>query len=49
MTTELLKQIVFECAEELLHHSESLTDEQIANKLVGAIHAHDNTEPRKGM
>ena len=44
MTTELLKQAVFECAVELLHHSEDLTDEQIANKLLGAIREHDKNE-----
>ena len=44
MTTGLLKQVVFECAVELLHHSEGLTDEQIANKLIDAILEHDKTD-----
>ena len=45
MTTELVRQMVFECAVELLHHSEGLTDEQIANKLLSAIHEADKIQP----
>lgn len=45
MTTRLLRQTVFECAVEILHHSKGLTDEQIANKLLSAIDEADNIKP----
>jgi hypothetical protein len=41
MSDGVLKQIVFDCAAELLHESEGLTKEQIANRLLNAIKRHD--------
>lgn len=44
VSIELMKQIVFECAAELLHKSEGLTDEQIASKLLDIVNRMDKEQ-----
>jgi hypothetical protein len=41
MSDGVLKQLVFDCAVELLHSNEGLTNDEIGNKLLRIIKLHD--------
>lgn len=41
MNESLMKQLIFDCAVELLHEQEGLSNEQIGERLLGIIKAHD--------
>ena len=42
MSDELLKQIIFDCAMELIYEQENLPKEVIGNRLLDAIRRHDD-------
>jgi len=46
MTCEVAKQIIFECAVELIHGSENTSKEDIANKLLDVLRRLDTKEAR---
>lgn len=47
MTDSTFKQLVFDCAMELLYGQEDLTNEQIGIKLLEYINLHDKANPVK--
>lgn len=47
MTDSTFKQLVFDCAMELLYGQEDLTNEQIGIKLLEYINLHDKSNPVK--
>lgn len=44
MSDSIMKQLIFDCAVELLHGTEGLTNEQIGNKLLAIIKTHDEND-----
>lgn len=49
MSDSLMKQLVFDCAMELLYGQEVLSNEEIGNKLLNIIQMHDKQESKYGM
>jgi hypothetical protein len=46
LSDSILKQLVFDCAMELLHGSEGLTNEEVGGKLLRMIKLHDEHSDR---